>query len=271
MGEHTRTLLAILILSLAGSALALPSGWSPEPFFGLDGSVGYDIRGERDRPEAQGRLGIEEKPAGSKGLISALWRSAVLPGWGQRYLGAPTRGWIFMSSEAGVWGTYSVYKIQEKKRLDNSVEMAEVFAGVSGSHDDSYYKNVGQHQNWQDFNEDLRWEARREYGFGTAEYYAYIAENEISSSDSWEWMNEDRRISYVLKRKASKTAEQRATNTLFALIVTRVAAMVDTWRVSRTRDDIQRTREAETGGHLSGSIEPRGEELLLRVGWTGSF
>ncbi len=271
MGVHKRSLLAILLLTVAAAASALPADWTPRPLFGLDGSVGYEIRGERDRPDAQGALGIQEKPEGSKGLVSALWLSALIPGWGQRYLGAPTRGWLFFSAEAGVWGTYTVFKVQENLRLDNSIEMAQVFAGVSGDHDDTYYKNVGQHQNWQDFNEDLRWEARREYGFGTEDYYAYIAENEISADDGWSWTNEDRRIAYVLKRKASKTAEQRATNTIFALIVTRVAAMVDTWRVARVREDIQRIREVETGGRLSGSLEPRGEELLLRVGWTASF
>ncbi len=270
MADRKRTLLAILILLTAGAAMALPANWIPGPVFGLDGGVHFDVRGERDRPTPQGRLGLEEKPEGSKQLIQALWRSAVLPGWGQHYLGAPTRGWVFIGAEASVWGIWGTYMIQEKKRIDNSIEMAQVFSGVSGDHDDAYYKIVGQHQNWQDYNEWLRWEARREYDFGTDAYYAWIAENEIASSDSWEWMNEDRRIAYVLKRKASKTAEQRATNTLFALIVTRVGAMVDTWRLSRTRDDIQRVREEETRG-LRGSIEPRGEELLLRVAWTSSF
>jgi hypothetical protein len=280
MSNRKITLLAILLLLTAGTAMALPATWTPKPIFGLDGEVHFDVRGERDRPDPQGRLGIEEKPAGSKGLIQALWRSALLPGWGQHYLGAPTRGWIFLGSEAGVWGVWGTFMIQEKLRMDDSIEMAEIFSGVSGDHDDSYYKIVGQHQNWRDYNEWLRWEARREYDFGTDDYYSWIAANEIAAGDSWEWMNEDRRITYVLKRKASKTAEQRARNTLFALIVTRVGAMVDTWRVSRTREDIQRIREDEVGGmpktglgdlRLSGSVEPRGEELLLRVAWTGNF
>jgi len=270
MTVQQRILVAMLVSMVSSAAWALPRAWGPGPIFRLDGGDRFEIRGDRDRPGPQGRLGIEEKPASSKGLIQALWRSAVLPGWGQRYLGASSRGWAFMAAEATVWATWGTFKNQERLRLDNSIEMAEVFAGVSGKHDDAYYKQVGQQQNWQDYNQWLRWQARREYGFGTDSYYAWIAENEIAAEDGWEWRNEDRRIAYVLKRKASKTAAQRATNTLFALIVTRVAAMVDSWRLARIREDIQRIRRQETGG-LRGSLEPTGDGLRLRLGWSERF
>jgi len=272
MAHYNRILILLFLLAAAVPVLALPTTWTPDPLYSLSGGLKLpELRGERDRPAPQGRLGLEREPDGNRRLLHALWRSAVLPGWGQHYLGAPTRGALFLASEAGVWGTWGTFKIQQKLRMDNSIEMAEVFAGVSGNHDDDYYKNVGQYKNWQDYNEGLRWDARREYGFGTDEYYAWIAENEIAEDDAWNWANEDRRIAYVLKRKSSKTSEQRATNTLFALIITRVGAMVDTWRLSRTHDDIRRIREEETGGRIRGSLEPGSEGMTLRLGWTRSF
>ena len=66
-------------------------------------------------------MGIQERPSGQRGLVGGLWRTALLPGWGQRYLGAPGRGLIFMGAEAATWGTYRTFKVQEKLRRDKSV------------------------------------------------------------------------------------------------------------------------------------------------------
>jgi hypothetical protein len=271
MKDPQRLLIAFLLCIVgASAACALPGHWLPASALDRDGSIAFELQGNRGRPGPQTSLGIQDKPEGGSKLLSALWRSALLPGWGEHYLGAPARGYLFMGAEAATWGTYATFKTQEWLRLEHSKEMAEVFAGASGDHPDSYWRDVGQYENWMDYNEALRWDARREYGYGSDAYYDYIDENEISAEDSWEWLNEDRRIDYVLKRRASKNAAQRATNTLFALMVTRVVSLVDTWRLSNTRDRIQEIRQEQTGG-LSSRVFPRGEGLALQVGWSRSF
>ena len=271
MNFPQRLLLALLAgLLFAGVALALPANWLPGPVLDPDGGINFEVQGNRGRPAPQTSLGIQEKPEGSKALLSALWRSAILPGWGEHYLGAPTRGTLFMGAEAATWGTWGTFKTQEWLRRENYLEMADVFAGATGDHPDSYWRNVGQYENWLDYNQALRREASREYGQSTPAYYAYIAENEISAEDGWEWHNEQRRINYVVKRRDSKSAAQRATNTLFALMVTRVVSLVDTWRLSRTRDQIREIREEQTGG-LGAHVYPTGDGLGLRVGWIRSF
>lgn len=265
------TLIALLLLAgAATAAAALPQDWMPAPSLDRDGAIAFEIQGNRGRPAPQGGLGIQEKSDGGKQLGWALLRSAVLPGWGEHYLGAPRRGYLFMSAEAGVWGTWGVFKTQEWLRKEDYLEMAEVFAGATGDHPDSYWRDVGQYQNWQDYNEALRWDARSEYSYGSDAYYEYIEENEIAAGDGWEWLSEQRRIDYVLKRRDSKSAASHATNTLFALMVTRVVSLVDTWRLHRTHSEIQRIRREETGG-LGASVFPRGEGLALQVGWIRSF
>lgn len=266
--QSTRSLrvaLALLVLAaLAGGARALPADWS-------GASLSRPQAWRRPEPAPQGRMGIQERPSGQRGLVGGLWRTALLPGWGQRYLGAPGRGLIFMGAEAATWGTYSTFKVQEKLRRDDYIEMGQVFAGVTGGdHPDDYWKAVGQNASWLDYNEWLRYQARREYGFGTPEYYSYIAENEIGEADAWDWNSDDRRFAYLAKRKASNNAERRATYTLYALLVNRVVAMVDTWRVYRSREAIRSGLDAEQAS-LQFGAEPSADGLALSLRWTRCF
>lgn len=228
------------------------------------------LRWGENEPKPQGSFGLEEKPAGARSLRNALLLSVAVPGLGQRYLGAPKRGWLFTGAELGTWGTWGTFKIQERLRKSSYEEMAEVFAGVEGEHEDDYWKVVGQFPDWLEYNEWLRYLARREYGFGTSEYYQYIADNEIAAAQAWNWNNEDRRRDYAEKRKASLNAERRATYTLYALLVNRVIATVDTWRLYRTRANI-RTRIEEQQSGLGLDARPGERGVRWRLGWYRSF
>ncbi len=220
----------------------------------------------RPEPEPQGRLGLREQPVSEKGFLGAVWRNVLVPGWGQRYLEAPGRGLLFMGAEAATWGTWGTFKFQESLRQDNYIEMAQVFGGVaSTNHGDDYWKAVGQHANWLDYNQWLRYQARREYGFGSSGYYAYIAENEITAADSWDWDNFDRQLAYLEKRKASNNAERRATYTLYALLVNRVVAVVDAWRLHRSRESIREELAGERT-EIGFQALPDAESLTLRLG-----
>ncbi len=226
----------------------------------------------RPEPEPQGKLGIQERPRAERGLLGAVWRSTLVPGWGQRYLGAPGRGLVFMGAEAATWGTWGSFKWQESLRRDDYIEMAQVFAGVSGGdHDDGYWKVVGQHVDWVAYNQWLRYQGRREYGFGTTEYYSFIAENEITENDAWTWSNRDRQVNYLLKRKASNNAERRATYTLYALLVNRVVSVVDAWRLHRSRESIRLDLEDSDRGGIGFQALPGEESVILSLGWYRSF
>lgn len=250
--------------------LAGGTSW-PAPSAPARGPGGALLAQDREAPGPQGPLGLAEPPAADRGLVQALWRSAVLPGWGERYLGAPGRGWIFMGAEAVTWGTWGTFKTQEWLRRENYIEMAQVFAGVGGEdYEDEYWKIVGQHESWLDYNEYLRYQARREYGFGTASYYDYIAEHEIAAADAWTWGSQTRRFAYADKRQASKDAERRATYTLYALLVNRVISLVDTYRLWRTHEAVRARIGAERGG-LDLSARPTPDGLGWRLSWSRSF
>lgn len=276
IGRPRRSLAVALLLCVAAPAFAVESA-APAPLALDAASFTRPQAWRRGEPGPQGALGIQERPSGERKLIGALWRSALLPGLGERYLGAPGRGLLFMGAEASIWGTWGTFKTQEWLRRENYIEMAQVFAGVAGEdYDDDYWKAVGQHASWLDYNEWLRYQARREYGYGTDAYYAYIADNEVGPDQAWDWNSDTRRFAYLEKRKASNNAERRATYTLYALLVNRVASLVDTWRLHRGREAIRDglAPASESGGPQGGlAIQalPTADGLGLRLGWAQRF
>jgi len=275
IGRPGRPLALALLLLTVVPAIGAASA-APEPLALDAASLSRPQAWRRGEPGPQGALGIQERPTGERKLIGALWRSALLPGLGERYLGAPGRSLLFMSAEASIWGTWGTFKTQEWLRRENYIEMAQVFAGVPGEdHDDDYWKAVGQHASWLDYNEWLRYQARREYGYGTDAYYAYIADNEVGPDQAWDWNSESRRFAYLDKRKASNNAERRATYTLYALLVNRVASLVDTWRLHKSREAIREgiapVPASGTGGSIGIQALPTPGGLGLRLGWTQPF
>lgn len=68
-----------------------------------------DLRNIDERRE----LYLEEKRF-TYPLGAALWRSAVLPGWGQFWMARPTKGWIFATATGaflgGAIGTYAAWR-----------------------------------------------------------------------------------------------------------------------------------------------------------------
>ncbi|MCP4548959.1 MAG: hypothetical protein GY835_21095 [bacterium] len=275
-----------IALTLVALLLTAAAGWADTAVFEQGASFSSSLSGgslkefrqgtgvyawTRKQPEPQGKTGIEEKPEGQVSLIQALWRSAVVPGWGEMYLGANRRGGIFFGTEVGIWGTWSTFKIQEHLRKSNYIEMARNTAAVaSDDHDSDYWKYVGLHLSSQEFNEWLRTYAKSEFGFGTSEYTAYIDDHEISEANGWVWNSTARMRDFAYKRQASLDAGRRATYTLYACLINRVVSMIDVWRLSRVYNEIA----VETAGEYAGfdvRVVPDEVGLGMSFGWFKNF
>src|SRR6185436_6740809 len=72
----------------------------------------------------------------------ALLRSLAVPGWGQSTLGHPTAARVFGVLEAGVWGAFTSFKIQQKLRSDAALTTARLFAGVDLRGKDEEFKRI---------------------------------------------------------------------------------------------------------------------------------
>jgi hypothetical protein len=90
-----------------------------------------------------------------KSLRKALLLSMVLPGGGQYYLGNDARAKAMFVSEAGVWAAFTGLRIQGRMRENRYEEMAELFAGVEGGHDDDYYLMMAHYISSEEYNIDV--------------------------------------------------------------------------------------------------------------------
>jgi hypothetical protein len=171
--------------------------------------------------------GVCDDVGESKSLSKALLLSLVLPGAGQQYLGHTGRAKLMVVAEAGVWGTYTGFKIQSKMREDRYKEMAELFAGVQGERSDDYYLALSHYMSSEDFNIDVMREARFRYPDDRDMQLEYFAANGYFGEDAWEWESTEKRLDFRWTRTASRDSDRRAVLTTGFAVLNRVISMID--------------------------------------------
>ncbi len=167
--------------------------------------------------------GLSAQQQGESVRKGAVLRSLLLPGWGQRTLGAD--GWArrFVVAEAGLWLSMAAANKWAGVNRDDYRSYAAQYAGVSNRfRPDIYYFRLGAWDNMEEYNQDqLR---RRNI---TAVY--------ITGSDAdWDWEGPVQRRRYRELRRSSLRWQQTATVALSGLVVNRVLAAINILFLTRT-------------------------------------
>ena len=164
----------------------------------------------------------------------ALLRSLAVPGWGQATLGHPTAARVFGVVEAGVWGTFTAFKIQQKLRSDASVTTARLFAGVDlRGKDEEFKRIVGFYASSDEYNQlVVARDAANQFYDDPAAYRAYIAKHSIGGDLAWSWQDERSFDRYAAQRKDAHRASQRANTALACAIGNRILSVLHTARVA---------------------------------------
>jgi hypothetical protein len=162
-----------------------------------------------------------------KSLKKALLLSLVLPGAGQQYLGNTGRARLMFVSEAGVWATFTGFRIQSQMREDRYKEMAELFASVRGERSDDYYLAIAYYMSSEEFNIDVMREARFRFPEDREKQIEYFDANGYFGEDAWEWETTERRLDFRTTRTASRESERRAVLTTGFAVLNRVISMID--------------------------------------------
>jgi hypothetical protein len=163
----------------------------------------------------------KEDEGGPKNLgdkIKAGTLSAVFPGAGQFYNGQNQKAYIMGGIEVAIWTCYFVFDRQGDNRFDTSTEFAGIFAGTSGEHTDNYWQNVGRYMDSDAYYEAQLREARA-LGDPTP--------SPLAGSDSWQWVNNDRRREFGGLRADANSAYDRRDFMLLFAVVNRAVAVVD--------------------------------------------
>jgi hypothetical protein len=154
-----------------------------------------------------------------------LLRSLTVPGWGQATLGLNGSAKVFMVIEAGIWGSYIAFRIQEAQRTDSYLRTARLAAGIDLSHqDDEFRRIVGAFASSEEYNLlVVTRDAANIYlsdpnNQDLAGYRAYIEQHSLKGDMVWQWSDEGAFDRYGSQRKSAQKAGLRS-NTALALAV----------------------------------------------------
>lgn len=146
----------------------------------------------------------------------AILRSMILPGWGERYLGADRASGYFFTNEAGLWLSILGMNRYGNWRKEDYKAYAAAHAGVDNTGKlDRYYVNVSNYSNIRDFNE-----AKRRNRTPSKVYPE-------TPANSWEWDSEESRMEYDSLRLQSEKAGVAITFISGALVVNRLLSIID--------------------------------------------
>lgn len=159
----------------------------------------------------------------------AVLCSAVLPGSGQMILGTRVRGELMLGSELVLWSVWGTASWTAAARDKDARLIAAARAGANSDvTDPRYYRALELYDNSDEFNENVRREARARYPDDPDAQRSYYLANGYFGDAAWDWSPDSVRVrDYWPKRKASRTAAMTAGFAVGGLLLNRLVSALD--------------------------------------------
>lgn len=192
-----------------------------------------------EKPKRRGRSMLGRNDA-LKGLLTperarVLLQSLTVPGWGQATAGAKGSSKAFLVAEAGVWGSFTAFRIQQQMRRQSYEKTARLFAGIDlNDRDDEFRRIIGNFLSSEDYNRlVVRRDAANQFYGDPAAYNEYIRAHELHGADAWNWESPEAFLRYIDQRKDTQRAGLRANTALALAVANRIVSAIHAARVSR--------------------------------------
>jgi hypothetical protein len=158
----------------------------------------------------------------------AILASMALPGTGQMILGSAKRGEALLWFDGALWALWSGFSWYSSAREHD----ARLFAGHEAGADMSvreagFFKALERYDNADQYNEDVRADARYMYPDDPQRQHDYYESHKYDGPQAWDWSSDSARYDYWAKRKSGRTAALRAQFAVGALLLNRLASVVD--------------------------------------------
>lgn len=158
----------------------------------------------------------------------AILASMALPGAGQMMLGSASRGEALLWLDGALWALWSGFSWHSSAREHD----ARLFAGHEAGADLSvreprYFKALERYDNADQYNEDVRADARYIHPDDPQRQHDYYESHKYDGAQAWNWSSDSARYSYWARRKSGRTAALRAQFAVGALLLNRLASVVD--------------------------------------------
>ncbi|MBS4015986.1 MAG: hypothetical protein KGZ86_06095 [Candidatus Latescibacteria bacterium] len=158
----------------------------------------------------------------------AILASAVVPGWGQHILKNSQKAEIMIAADGVLWLLYGGFQWYGSSRLKDAKLYASRHADANiNIANEKYYRALERYRNSEDYNEDIRREARERFPDNPLLQHNYFLENGYFGDSAWLWQSDSMRFSYWEQRKVARTALTRAGFCLGAVILNRVVSSID--------------------------------------------
>lgn len=182
-------------------------------------------------------VALPVQAAEAPGRLEVLGLSLLLPGLGHRALGHSTRTQILMTVEGGLWTAFGGFRLQGGIRKDRYADMAEIFAGVPNAHGraDEYYRRIGSYRSSEEYNDEIRREARARCGDDLQARADYFERHKVPDDEVWNWTSSAAWERYRHKRSASLLSYKRSRNMIGLALANRLLAAVDGLRLVHKR------------------------------------
>jgi hypothetical protein len=162
---------------------------------------------------------------------AAAGLSLLLPGTGQFYAGAPSRGKVFLGVEAAIWTLAIIFDRRSAWKEDDAVDFAVSHAALipEGKNDD-FLEYLEFYVNRDEYNKAGRIiDPSRPYLSETRDTY-------------WQWDSYGSQDAYRELRNSSESASRNRTFIFYAALANRLISAFDAYRVvhknnARARDD----------------------------------
>ncbi len=160
---------------------------------------------------------FEEKGKGLKSTGKAALLSLLLPGAGEIYAGADTKGKIFMLSEASLWAGFFGFRTYSSWLKDDYKSYAAAHARVNlEEKPDGFFDELAFYSSRDEYNQ-------------FAPLYNRGEKQPYPETDfwNWEWNSRESRLHYRDLKNSSKDMSRRALYMVGLSVVNRIVSVVD--------------------------------------------
>ncbi len=149
----------------------------------------------------------------------AIIYSALLPGMGELYADGYSSGKYFTAADAVLWGSLIGVTAYANNQEDSYRSFAETFGGVTLSgKDDKYFADIGNYIDIYEYNHLKDLERNFDEVYNEESHY-------------WKWSGQAQRSEYRDMWKSSETADNTTRFIVGALILNRVASVINAIRL----------------------------------------
>ena len=156
-------------------------------------------------------------------LFGSVWKSFIVPGWGEKSLNHDKRGNILLFTEFALWAAFTYTDDQYSSYKNNYIVHGEYFADVNWNNkNDLYAANVGNYT-------CLSFDDCGDEAFNIIKAQNFLYEDMYPEGEGfdWNWESRDERLKYDTWRNKSKNYNDMKGFIIGGMIVNRIISVFD--------------------------------------------